>query len=236
MAKTYLQLVNSVLKRLRVTQVGTVSESEYSSLISEFVNDAKRVVEDAWDWQALQRAVSFNISASIQDYNLSSAALVGAGNVLSDRARLLFDPDTDEPLAFDVTPGTQMPLCKRTLDWVRTDRDMQQTPNTQQFPSAFAVDRQLDAVYIRLSEIPTTTRSWKMYFCDPKPDLSSDSDSLYVPHLPVVLLAVYYALNERGEEIGESATLAQTRADIALSDAIAYDAAQQERKTDFRPS
>ena len=44
---TYLQLVNSVLRRLREDEVTTVGQTSYSKLIGEFVNDAKRTVEDS---------------------------------------------------------------------------------------------------------------------------------------------------------------------------------------------
>ena len=44
---TYLQLVNSVLRRLREDEVDTVDQNSYSKLIGEYVNDAKRAVEDA---------------------------------------------------------------------------------------------------------------------------------------------------------------------------------------------
>ena len=46
---TYLTLVNSVLKRLLEKTVTSVSQNQYSHLIGEFVNDAKREVEDAWN-------------------------------------------------------------------------------------------------------------------------------------------------------------------------------------------
>ena len=39
---TYLQLVNSVLRRLRENEVDSVNQNNYSKLIGEFVNDAKR--------------------------------------------------------------------------------------------------------------------------------------------------------------------------------------------------
>ena len=40
---TYLQLVNSVLRRLRENEVDTVPETSYSVLIGDFVNDAKQL-------------------------------------------------------------------------------------------------------------------------------------------------------------------------------------------------
>ena len=50
---TYLQAVNKVLKRLRENTVSSVDETLYSRLVGEFVNDANRMVEDAWDWSEL---------------------------------------------------------------------------------------------------------------------------------------------------------------------------------------
>ena len=51
---TYLQAVNKVLKRLRENTVSSVDETLYSRLVGEFVNDANRMVEDAWDWSSLR--------------------------------------------------------------------------------------------------------------------------------------------------------------------------------------
>ena len=51
---TYLNLVNSVLRRLREEEVSSVQSSTYSKMAGDFVNDAKRIVEDSWDWSALR--------------------------------------------------------------------------------------------------------------------------------------------------------------------------------------
>jgi len=34
---TYLELVNAVLRRLRITEVGSVNETAYSAMIGDFV-------------------------------------------------------------------------------------------------------------------------------------------------------------------------------------------------------
>ena len=60
---TYLQLVNSVLRRLREDEVTTVAQTSYSKLIGEFVNDAKRTVEDSYDWTAL-RSTALTVSTT----------------------------------------------------------------------------------------------------------------------------------------------------------------------------
>ena len=75
MATTYLQLVNDVLTRLREPTVASVTENDYSALIGKLVNDSKREVEDAWDWEAL--ATTYTISTS---NGTTSYAVTGAGD------------------------------------------------------------------------------------------------------------------------------------------------------------
>ena len=72
---TYLELVNGVLRRLREDQVSAVDQNPYSLLIGDLVNDAKRIVEDAWDWSALRTTLTISTTADIFNY-----VLVGSGN------------------------------------------------------------------------------------------------------------------------------------------------------------
>ena len=60
---TYLQLVNSVLRRLREDEITTVNETDYSKLVGDFVNDAIQVVENSSDWTALRTTVTVNTVA-----------------------------------------------------------------------------------------------------------------------------------------------------------------------------
>ena len=55
---TYLELVNDVLIRLRESAVTTVGETTYSSLIGKFVNDAKRQIEDSYNWNVLGQTIT----------------------------------------------------------------------------------------------------------------------------------------------------------------------------------
>ena len=47
---TYLNIVNNVLRRLREDTVTTISANTYSAMVGDFINDAKQLVENAWDW------------------------------------------------------------------------------------------------------------------------------------------------------------------------------------------
>ena len=70
---TYLQLVNSVLRRLREDEVTSVSQNSYSKLIGEFVNDAKRSVEDAYDWTALRTTLTVTTDDTTFNYVLTGS-------------------------------------------------------------------------------------------------------------------------------------------------------------------
>ena len=50
---TYLNIMNNVLRRLREEEVSTVTESTYSKMAGDFINDAKTIVAEAADWSAL---------------------------------------------------------------------------------------------------------------------------------------------------------------------------------------
>lgn len=71
---TYLQLVQSVLRRLREDDtITSVSDNSYSKLIGEFVNDAKRIVEDSWDWASLRTTFNINTTDTVFRYQLTNS-------------------------------------------------------------------------------------------------------------------------------------------------------------------
>lgn len=70
--KTYLELVNETLVRLREPEVTAVTDNAYSKLIGRFVNDAKRQVEDAYTWNALAETLTVTTSANLFNYVLTS--------------------------------------------------------------------------------------------------------------------------------------------------------------------
>jgi len=84
----YLTLVNSVLRRLREAEVASVSTNSYSKLVGDFVNDAKRMVEDSWDWSGLRDTKTVTTSNGTQEYTLSgvdhSFKLLDANNDTSN--------------------------------------------------------------------------------------------------------------------------------------------------------
>jgi len=70
---TYLEIVNSILVRLREPTVSTVGLDAYSTLIGKFVNDAKRQVEDAYDWNVLGQEKTVTTTSGTYVYSLTGA-------------------------------------------------------------------------------------------------------------------------------------------------------------------
>jgi len=68
---TYLSLVNDVLIRLRESEVSAVGDTTYSNLIGKFVNDAKREVEDAWNWTSLRTEIAVTLTADDSTYDIA---------------------------------------------------------------------------------------------------------------------------------------------------------------------
>ena len=58
--KTYLEMVNNILIRLREREVASVNENSYSKLVGLFVHDALVMVESAWNWSTLRETLTVN--------------------------------------------------------------------------------------------------------------------------------------------------------------------------------
>jgi hypothetical protein len=209
---TYLQLVNSVLRRLREDEVTSVSQNSYSKLIGEFVNDSKRTVEDAYDWTALRDTLTVSTDATAFNYTL-----VGSGN----RMKIL-DVANDTSNFF---------LQYRTSHWMNNAFLISDAPTgTPQFYSFNGVDAngdngvdlypKPDGVYqVRFNAVLRTD------------DYTVDTDNMLIPSSPVVQLATALGARERGETGGTSAAELFALADRTLADAIAFDAAQHPEET-----
>jgi hypothetical protein len=73
---TYLDLVNDVLVRMRDPTVTTVSQNTISALVGKYVNDAKRQVSDAYDWDAFNTPITVNtIANTTGPYSITGAGV-----------------------------------------------------------------------------------------------------------------------------------------------------------------
>lgn len=228
---TYKELVNNVLTRLREDTVASVSETDYSRLVGAFVNDAKRVVEDAWPWRSLRRTVEVPITGgSSTTYDLEDYTTVEDSAYLNSRASLFYEPETSRPVMGITTAGKERDICLQTFSDQYITNVSAQNANSQSplyaikltvnpNPVAGRTDMRIQPV----PNIPKDTETLRIVVVNPKNDLTSDGEQLTVPEMPVLQLAYLYCLYERGEELGELLSLTSMKAEAALGDAISRD-------------
>ena len=213
---TYLEAVNKVLVRLREDTVSTVDQTAYSRLIGEFVNDALRMVEDAWDWSALRTTLTVTTSADIFNYILTNS-----GN----RGKIL-----------DVVNDTSNFFLKyKDQHWFNnTFLNSEPSKASPQYYTFNGVDANGDT-QVDLYPIPDGVYAVRFNMILRSPEMSADADEIIVPWMPIVHLAVALATRERGESGGNMTPELFASADRMLSDAIALDASKHPEETIFAP-
>ena len=209
---TYLDLVNNVLRRMREEEVSSVSESTYSKMVGDFVNDAKKIVEAAWDWSALRTTLTITTSADVFNY-----VLVGSQNRIK---------------ALDVINDTSNFFMQYQPSSWFDNQYMNQTPATgaPQYYTYNGIDSQGDS-QIDVYPKPDGVYTLRFNCILRNEDLNADVDQLLIPHMPVVHLAIALLARERGETGGTSAPEYFGIADKYLSDAIALDAQKHPDET-----
>ena len=215
---TYLELVNDVLLRLREQTVTTVNLTNYSTLIGKFVNDAKRQIEDAYDWNALGQEITFNTSGSTYEYSLT-----GVGQ----KFRVTSDPlNTTSNVVMQVIPVGDM----------RRKQNLQ--PLVTAVPTEYCfegVDNNGDAK-VQLWGRPDGVYTIKFFVSVPQAVLTSDSTSVLVPDVLVAQNAYARALVERGEDGGLNSSEAYALYKSMLSDYIALEATRFPEMQEFYAS
>lgn len=203
--KTYLELVNEILLRLRERQVTSVNANDYSKLIGVFVNQAREIVENSWEWSALRTTLSATTSEDVFNY-----VLTGSQNRIT-----VLDVINDTQNKF-MTYKTASQFNK----YFNTDDPVKGAPCDYSFNGIDANgDTQVD-----VWPIPDGTYELRFNVVKRTVELEDNADVMTIPHAPVVALAYALAVEERGEDGGMSSTNAYVLANRLLSDAIALDA------------
>lgn len=200
---TYLSIVNDVLRRLREGTVSSVTQTTYSTLIGEFVNEAKREVEESWNWSTLRTSMDITTASGTQTY---AATGFGERHRIArvrneSRQRVVIesvDPDTFE--GFTPSDHTGTPVAWRT-NGINGSGD----PILEFWPT------------------PDATETIRVIGWVSGDDLSADGDTIDVPSWPVVLGAYRLAIRERGEDDGTSLLQAEDAFRAALDESIARD-------------
>ena len=210
---TFLELVNSVLVRLREERVSTVYENEYSSLISNLVNVAKTEVENAYNWEALRKTVTLITKVGTFHYELLNT--------------------TTNIRTLDVYNYTNKNwLDSRTTEWF--DRAFAAADVVTGSPSVYAWNgvSSTGNMEVDLYPIPSTIQTLRFNMTSPQPPLKIDADPMFVPDMLVVENAVARAIEERGEDGGSSNQ--QQRYQNMLADFISMEASRKPMETVWR--
>jgi hypothetical protein len=211
---TYLNLVNGVLRRLREDEVSNVSESTFSKMVGDFVNDAKDIVETAWDWSPLRSTLTITTSADDNLYSITGSRSEGKIlNLINDTSNL--------------------EMQYQTQNWFDDKEYIQEAvTGAPQYYTYSGVDGS-DDTQIKIYPTPDKAYTLRARVVLRNIALSSDSDTLAIPSAPVLHMAIALLARERGETGGTSTAEYFNIADKHLSDAIALDAQKHPEETIF---
>lgn len=205
----YLDLVNNVLKRLRQNEVTAVAENTYSNMVGAFVNDARKFVEDAWEWNCLKTTFTVPTVAGTQEYTLSDSdnrvRILDAQNITSQLH--LTHISQQEGRHWNMMNGT-----------TQSDPTMFYTSGLQS-SGVYAGDNQISLV-----PIPDGVYSLRFECVLREADLVAEGDTTNLPAHPIIYWAWAYAAQERGDVGGTGSSELFGMAKKALSDAISRDA------------
>ena len=204
---TYLELVNDILVRMREPEVSTVQENVLSKLVGKLVNDAKRQVEDSYNWNSLTATLTAVTSPNTFNYGLSGLGtrfkVIDAYNATSKTELKAATTRTMNDRFIVTTPQTGSPL-DYNFNGVTAQGDTQ----VDVYPIPEGVETLLFNLYI------------------PQEKLVGDSDTMLAPEEPVLLGAFARALVERGEDGGLQSSEAYALYKSSLADAIAIESSR----------
>lgn len=201
---TYLQAVNSVLRRLRETEVSTVNENAYSKMIGELVNDAKTSVEAAYGWNALSDTLTAVTAPDIFSYVLTGSGV---------RFKMIDAYNDSQNVFMNLAPTSWM-----TLQFMQSN-PAHGAPTYYNFNGQDANGDTLVDVF----PIPDTAYTLRFNVILPQAPLSADTDLIKVPGDVVILNAFARAVVERGEDGGQQSSEAYALAKNLMSDYIALE-------------
>lgn len=204
---TYLQLINAVLQRLRESTVATYNATAYSTLIGHFINEAKRQVEDAWQWDALRQEIAVTTTPGTSNY-------VVTGSGLRHKNATINDTTNDGELR-------NVPL-----QWIKNQQQLSQVQQGSPVHYAWAGNNGTDSK-IELYPTPDGIYSITVNLYVPQVDLSANADVLTIQSEAVIAGAYARALVERGEDGGLSSSEAYSLYKNILADQIAIEASRQ---------
>lgn len=197
--------MNGVLRRLREEEVADVTETAYSKMVGDYINDAKSLVQDSHAWSTLRKTIVVPTVADTTEYSLT-----GAG----ERVKL-YSAINDTSNFF---------MHYESPNWFNNayyiSGEVTGTPDSYTFSG---IDSN-DDTKVRVYPKPSGVFSLRFDVCSREPDLTVDSSTTVLPAMAIIHNAVALLARERGETGGTTTQDYFIIADKHLSDAIAQDA------------
>ena len=213
---TYLDLVNDVLVRMREPQVSTVAENTVSALVGKYINDAKRQVSDAYDWDAFNTPITVSTIAN----TTGPYSITGAGVRFK---------------TMDVINTTSF-YEMQPLSHANYDSFYYTTPTpTKGLPMYYSikgVDTNGD-IKVNFWPVPDAVYSIRFSLIVPEADFSTDASTTLLAKEPIILGAYARALIERGEDGGLNSSEAFAMYKSCMSDLIALELARSPENDTF---
>jgi hypothetical protein len=202
---TFLQLVNNVLARLRESAVASVTTNAYSTLIGAYINDSKRAVEDAWDWNCLSQAITVNTTGGVSTYTVTGSGRRPKGIVVNN-----------------VTNKNRVENVP--LQWIIDQQQL--TTVSQSSPPCYYAWNGTDGTDNKVELFPTPGGTGAQLIFNlyvPQLPLTADGDVITVPYEAVIAGAYARAIVERGEDGGLATSEAYGLFKGILADQIALE-------------
>lgn len=210
---TFLEAINEVLARLRESSVSTINQNGYAVMIGHFINDAKRQVEDAWDWDVQNTTLTVTTSSGTSGYTVT-----GSGT-------------KQKCISANITTtGHQTRLSPMSASYIQDQQQLTTTTNTTPCYYAWDGNDGTDSK-IQLYPTPNGTYTIKFNMNVPQTALTAAGDVILVPSDAVVMGAYARALAERGEDGALASSEAYGLFKGILSDRVAL---EQSRNEDYQ--
>ena len=210
---TYLEMVNEVLVRLRENEVTAVSDNKYAKMIGKFINDTKRQVGDAYEWNALTETLTATTTADIFSYVLEgSGTRFRVIDVLNDTENYVMKYET----------------TKRMNELFLMANPAKGPPTHYNFNGTEAGTGD---TLVDFYPIPDGVHNIRINLIKSQDNLSANSDKPLVPAEPIILGAYARALAERGEDGGLASSEAYQLFKGSLADYIAIEAGHYPEET-----
>lgn len=201
--------------------------SDYPALIASFVSDIAQEVNEAGPgWSALDAEIDITLSAGTRVYTMTGT---------TNKSTLLYSPD-GSPLVWsfldssDTYGQTIIQVDPYTMEGLY--QNYRSLSNL--IPSHFSIDANSTNASLEMTVWPTPSgaRYIRAFVNTPEAELDVTTDastSIKVPNRAVYLGALYMALNERGEEIGEPGGIMEQRYLAARGAAVEEEIRRTER-------